>query len=201
MFSRLPLTTPGLRVGLLGGSFDPPHEGHMHISRWALKEFGLDQVWWLVSPGNPLKAQGPAPMERRMEACRALVDHHPRIVVTDLEAQFGTRYTAATLARLFKRAPHVRFVWLMGADNLANFHRWEKWSTIMKTIPIGVLARPEEQIKAGCSHAARCYRNNRLPARRSTALPFRKAPCWALLTGPMVRISSTEIRARGDWKG
>jgi nicotinate-nucleotide adenylyltransferase len=198
MFSTLPYATPGLRVGLLGGSFDPPHEGHLHISRWALKEFGLDKVWWLVSPGNPLKTRGPAPLERRMAACRAMVDH-PRIVVTDLEAQFGTRYTAQTLARLFRRYPGVRFVWLMGADNLATFHRWEHWSQIMKSIPIGVLARPGEQIPAGCSPAARSYRNNRLPERWSTSLPFCKPPCWALLTGPMVDMSSTEIRARGDW--
>jgi nicotinate-nucleotide adenylyltransferase len=201
MFSSLPIATPGLRVGLLGGSFDPPHEGHLHISRWALKEFGLDRIWWLVSPGNPLKANGPAPLERRMAACRELVNHHPRIIVTDLEAQLGTRYTAETLARLFELYHDVRFVWLMGADNLASFHRWDKWSDIMKSIPIGVLARPGEQIRAGCSPAARSYRNNRLPARRATALPLRKAPCWALLTGPMMDVSSTEIRARGEWKG
>ncbi len=199
MFSNLPMATKGLRVGLLGGSFDPPHAGHVHISRWALKEFGLDQVWWLVSPGNPLKAEGPAPLHRRMAACRALVDH-PRIVVTDIEAQLGTRYTAQTLARLFELYSGVRFVWLMGADNLADFHRWDKWDRIMESIPIGVLARPGEQIAAGCSPAARRYRNARLSARRSTGLPFQQAPCWSLLTGPMKDVSSTAIRARGDWQ-
>ena len=198
MFSNLPLATAGLRVGLLGGSFDPPHAGHLHISRWALKEFGLDQVWWLVSPGNPLKREGPAPLDRRMAACRAMVDH-PRIIVTDIEAHLGTRYTAATLARLFELYAGVRFVWLMGADNLTGFHRWDKWDRIMESIPIGVLARPGEQIAAGCSPAARRYAHARLSERRSHALPFQDAPSWTLLTGPMMDVSSTEIRNRGDW--
>jgi len=195
---RFPYATRGLRVGLLGGSFDPPHGGHLHISRWALKAFGLDQVWWMVSPGNPLKSRGPAPMARRMAACRALVND-PRIKITDIEAHLGTRYTAATLQALLPRYAGVRFVWLMGADNLANFHRWKDWNWIMNALPVGVLARPGEQLAAGCSLAARRYRQSRLSARRSTALPFRQTPCWSLLNGPMVDISSTEIRNRGVW--
>ncbi len=193
-----PYATPGQRIGLLGGSFDPPHGGHLHISRWALKEFGLDRVWWLVSPGNPLKKQGPAPMAKRMAACRALINE-PRIKVTDIEERLGTRYTAATLQELLPRYPGVRFVWLMGADNLADFHRWKDWDWIMQTVPVGVLARPGEQLAAGCSPAARRYRQYRLSARRSTALPFRQAPCWSLLNGPMLDISSTDIRQAGDW--
>ncbi|KAB7613420.1 nicotinate-nucleotide adenylyltransferase [Amylibacter sp. SFDW26] len=198
MKNGFPIATSGLRVGLLGGSFDPPHNGHLHISKWALKEFGLDQVWWLVSPGNPLKKRGPASLERRMAACEELVQH-PRIKVTDLECQLGTRYTAETLERLLAIYSDVRFVWLMGADNLANFHKWDRWDDIMMTLPIGVLARPEEQVMAGSSPAARRFSKSRLSARRSTALPFRSAPCWSLLNGPMVDMSSTEIRKRGDW--
>jgi nicotinate-nucleotide adenylyltransferase len=170
----------------------------LHISTWALKEFGLDQVWWLVSPGNPLKEHGPAPLEKRMAACRSLVQH-PRIKVTDLESKLGTRYTAETLEKLLELYTGVRFVWLMGADNLASFHKWDRWSDIMEMVPIGVLARPEEQISAGISPAARRYARYRLPTRRSTALPFREAPCWSLLNGPMMNISSTDIRKRGEW--
>ncbi|PIB24058.1 nicotinic acid mononucleotide adenylyltransferase [Amylibacter kogurei] len=196
----MPIATAGLRVGLLGGSFDPPHAGHLHISKWALKEFGLDQVWWLVSPGNPLKSEGPADIDRRVLACEQLVDNHPRIVITDLERRFNTRYTAQTLQEIQKRYLGVRFVWLMGADNLATFHRWDRWDEIMHMMPIGVLARPGDQLAAGCSPAARRFRDYRLKARRSNALPYRAAPCWTLLTGPMVNMSSTEIRARGEWQ-
>jgi nicotinate-nucleotide adenylyltransferase len=195
----MPIATQGLRVGLLGGSFDPPHGGHLHISKWAMKEFGLDRVWWLVSPGNPLKAEGPADLDRRMDACNALNDH-PRIIVTDLERRFGTRYTAQTLTALQARYVGVRFVWLMGADNLAEFHRWDRWQDIMHMMPIGVMARPDQQLAAGCSPAARMFRRQRLSSRRSNALPFKQAPCWSLLTGPMVNVSSTQIRARGDWE-
>ncbi len=195
---QMPFAPQGLRVGLLGGSFDPPHAGHLHISTWALKEFGLDQVWWLVSPGNPLKKHGPAPLDKRMAACGTLVQH-PRIKVTDLETRLGTRYTAETLDNLLQLYAGVRFVWLMGADNLASFHKWDRWGDIMEMVPIGILARPEEQIPAGNSPAARRYARYRLPAHRSTALPFRKAPCWSLLNGPMMDISSTDIRKRGEW--
>ena len=195
----MPIATQGLRVGLLGGSFDPPHGGHLHISKWAMKEFGLDRVWWMVSPGNPLKAQGPADLDRRMDACNALNDH-PRIIVTDLERRFKTRYTAETLTALQARYSGVRFVWLMGADNLADFHRWDRWQEIMHMVPIGVMARPDQQLAAGCSPAARMFRRKRLSSRRSNALPFKQAPCWSLLTGPMVNMSSTQIRARGDWQ-
>ncbi|MFQ5624216.1 MAG: nicotinate-nucleotide adenylyltransferase [Paracoccaceae bacterium] len=193
-----PLATPGLKVGLLGGSFDPPHAGHVHISRWAMRRFGLDRVWWLVSPGNPLKADGPAPLERRMAACRALV-RHPRILVTDIEARMGTRYTAQTLAGLFGRYPGVRFVWLMGADNLGQFHRWENWQWIMENVPIGVMARHGQQVSAGLSPAAARYRRFRLDARRARRLPFARPPAWCLLTGRMVDQSSSAIRALGHW--
>ena len=198
MSEGFPATQMGMTIGLLGGSFDPPHAGHIHISRWALRKFRLDQVWWLVSPGNPLKDSGPAPLDRRLDACRQLA-RHPRLRVTDLETRLGTRYTADTLAALLGRYPGVRFVWLMGADNLADFHRWDRWDWIMENIPIGVMARPKEQIAAGLSPAARRYGRYRLNARRAAALPLRPAPCWTLLTGRTIDISSTEIRARGDW--
>ena len=198
MHTPFPFATSGQTIGLLGGSFDPPHGGHVHISRRALAAFGLDRVWWLVSPGNPLKERGPRPLARRVAACRDLVDD-PRILVTDIEARLGTRYTAATLRALLPRYPGVRFVWLMGADNLASFHRWKDWDQIMETLPVGVMARPEEQLAAGGSFAARRYARYRVQARRAAVLPYRAAPAWCLLGGPMVDMSSTEIRAKGDW--
>jgi len=188
----------GMAVGLLGGSFDPPHEGHAHITREALKRFGLDEVWWLVSPGNPLKARGPAPLPVRMNAARAVMDH-PRVRVTDLEARLGTRYTAETLDALRIRYRAVRFVWLMGADNLATFHRWERWRHILDTVPVGVLARPGQQISARMSPAALQYRRWRLKGREATRLPFARPPAWCFVNVPMVDVSSTAIRARGDW--
>ncbi len=198
MKSGMPLATKGLRIGLLGGSFDPPHSGHMHISKWAIKEFSLDRIWWLVSPGNPLKKDAPADLDRRLSACNKLVNH-PKIIVTDLERVFNTRYTAQTLISLKSQYRGVRFVWLMGADNLAEFHKWDRWQDIMHMLPVGVMARPNQQLAANCSPAARIFRESRLSARSSTALPFKEAPSWSLLTGPMDDESSSKIRAKGKW--
>lgn len=194
----LPYARQGMSVGLFGGSFDPPHAGHVHISREALKRFGLDRVWWLVSPGNPLKSEGPAPLDRRMTAARAMVQH-PRVEVTDLEARLGTRYTAETLKRLIALYPGVRFVWLMGADNLAQFHLWQDWDWIMETVPVGVLARPGQGISARMGKAAQTYRRFKLPALAADRLAFSQAPAWCFLNLPMVDMSSTDIRARGEW--
>lgn len=194
----LPFAAPGQAIGLFGGSFDPPHAGHLHVSKEALKRFRLDQVWWLVSPGNPLKAQGPAALDRRMAAANALVDH-PRIRVSDLEAQLGTRYTGLTLRRLQVRYPRVRFIWLMGADNLAEFHMWQDWNWIMHHVPIGVLARPGQRISARTSKAAQKFRGAKLPAAAAPLLAGRVAPAWCFLNVPMINLSSTEFRSRGDW--
>ncbi|MEM7743564.1 MAG: nicotinate-nucleotide adenylyltransferase [Pseudomonadota bacterium] len=190
---------PGQRIGLLGGSFDPPHPGHLHITSRALKAAALDRVWWLVSPGNPLKERGPAELDRRVAAARALVGRHPRVEVTDIERHLGSPYTANTLMQLHKRYPGVRFVWLMGADNLANFHRWERWERIIETVPMLVLARPHEQLRAGLSPAARRYARLRVPETAATGLGRDGRPGWALLTGPMSPHSSTEIRGTGAW--
>ena len=193
-----PPARAGMAIGLLGGSFDPPHAGHAHITREALKRFGLDEIWWLVSPGNPLKAHQPAPLEKRMAAAREVM-HHPRVRVTDLEARLGTRYTAETLAALRRLYPGVRFVWLMGADNLATFHRWERWREIMATVPVGVLARPGQRISARTSPAALLYRRFRLRGREAPRLARASPPAWSFVNVPMVDISSTDLRARGDW--
>ncbi len=193
-----PVAKAGQVIGLLGGSFDPPHAGHVHITKAALKRFGLDHVWWLVSPGNPLKADGPAPLVQRMQAARAMM-RHPRVRVTDLEARLGTRYTAQTLAALRIRYPGVRFVWLMGADNLAQFHRWQDWRWIMETVPIGVLARPGDRISARVSKAARVYARAKLPKQAAHVLGRKAAPAWSFVNLPLSDQSSTAIRARGEW--
>jgi len=193
-----PVASAGQRIGLLGGSFDPPHAGHVHITRRALREMALDRVWWLVTPGNPLKPKGPAELARRLAACRATI-RHPRVTVTDVEARLNVRYTADTLERLAALYPAVRFVWLMGADNMAGFHRWDRWRSIMATVPVGVLARPGEQLPAGLSPAARAFADARLPARCAGALASLPAPRWTLLPGPMSPASSTAIRRSGRW--
>lgn len=198
MRAGFPKASAGQKVGLLGGSFDPAHEGHAHITRAALKRFGLDAVWWLVSPGNPLKSEGPAPMARRIAAAEA-VCRNPRVTVTDLEARIGTRFTAATLGKLMALYPGVHFVWLMGADNLTTFHRWDRWQWILDNVPVGVLARPGHGIAARQSKAAIAYARYRLPAARARALATHAPPAWCYLNVPMVDVSSTEIRARGDW--
>lgn len=194
----IPNATVGMKIGLLGGSFDPPHHGHAHISRIALTRFDLDEVWWLVSPGNPLKARQPAPLAKRMQACRDLV-RHPRIRVTDFETQAGTQYTAETLQALRKTYHGVNFVWLMGADNLASFHLWDRWQTIMETVPVGVLARPGEQNSARMSPAAKRYSRFRLPGRKARGLATATRPAWCFVSMPMVDVSSTKLRLQGGW--
>lgn len=198
MRHQLPYARPGQVIGLLGGSFDPPHQGHVHITLEAMKRFGLDRVWWLVSPGNPLKSEGPAPIQRRMAAARALI-RHPRVDVTDVEAYLGTRFTAATLSGLQRLYPGVRFVWLMGADNLAGFHRWDRWEQIMHTVPVGVIARPGKRLTARMSKAADVYAPYRIRGRDARRLGQAQAPAWCFINVPLDRTSSTAIRARGDW--
>jgi nicotinate-nucleotide adenylyltransferase len=194
-----PAARPGQRIGLLGGSFDPAHAGHLHITLWSLKALRLDRVWWLVSPGNPLKPDAPAGLERRLVAARRLARDR-RVAVTDLEARIGTRHTAAMLIELRRRYPGVRFVWLMGADNLAGFHRWDRWRAILAMVPVAVLARPGGQLRAGLSPAARAYARWRVPQRSAAALADMRPPAWALIVGPMLDLSSSELRARGRWK-
>lgn len=183
---------------MLGGSFDPPHAGHVHISLEAMRRFGLDQVWWLVTPGNPLKEHGPAPLTERMAACRSILTH-PRMHASDFEAQAGTRYTAETLERLKAARPAVQFVWLMGADNLAQFDHWKGWKEILNQVPVGVLARPGQRISARMSKAARIYAPFRIKGRSSLCLGRSKAPAWCFVNVPMRHISSTELRKSGHW--
>ncbi|EIE50250.1 nicotinic acid mononucleotide adenylyltransferase [Citreicella sp. 357] len=178
---------------MLGGSFDPPHAGHVHITLEALRRFRLDRIVWLVSPGNPLKPRGPAPLADRMAAARAIM-RHPRVMVSDFESLAGTRYTASTLRALHAAYRGTRFVWLMGADNLAQFHRWDDWHGIMQSTPVGVLARPGSRLAARGSVAAAVYAGARLPAQAAPLLAMRPAPAWCFVNVPMVDLSSTELR-------
>ncbi|GAA6206837.1 nicotinate-nucleotide adenylyltransferase [Cognatishimia sp. WU-CL00825] len=191
---------PGMTVGLLGGSFDPPHLGHVHITKEALKRFDLDHILWLVSPGNPLKSKGPAAISRRMKAAQDLMDH-PRVTVSDFEARAGTRYTAETIQKLIQAYPGVNFVWLMGADNLAQFHKWKDWRKIMDLTPVGVLARPGDRIAARAGKAADVYRDFRIKGRHSRLLGSAQAPAWSFVNVPMVNLSSTQLRENGGWVG
>lgn len=198
MVLELPPHRSGQTIGLLGGSFDPAHTGHVHITREALKRFELDRVWWLVSPGNPLKARGPAPMAERLAYARTLM-RHPRVTVTDVEARLKTRYTADTLRALGRLMPGARMVWLMGADNLAQLHRWDDWRSILETTPVGVLARPGDRLAGRLSPAANAFRRWQLPESAAGALARAQAPAWCMVNVPLNAASSTAIRARGDW--
>lgn len=192
----LPPHTPGLSIGLFGGSFNPAHEGHLLVAETALRRLRLDRIWWLVTPGNPLKdVSGLPSQEARMAACRALIGHEPRIVVTGIEAEIGTRYTQETVRFLQARCKGVHFVWLMGADNLAGFHRWQKWREIVEAIPFAIIDRPGSTLRAVASPAARAYADYRIDERDAGGLALLPAPAWVFLHGRRSEASSTRLRA------
>jgi len=191
---RTPLALPRQRIGLLGGSFNPPHEGHRIVALTALKRLELGAVWWVVTPGNPLKARGgQTGQAARMEASRAFVRHR-RMIVTGFEAELGTPYTVATLMFLKRRFPTTRLVWLMGADNLATFDRWRHWRTIARIVPICVVDRPGWRFKALASPAARALWRWRIPEAKAGLLAGMKPPAWTFLTTRLSQESSTELR-------
>jgi len=183
------------RIGLLGGSFNPAHEGHRDISLAALAYLDLDEVWWVVSPQNPLKsAAGMASFAERLASAKAMADH-PRIRVTDIERKLGTRYTADTLRKLVTRFPSYRFVWLMGADNLAQISSWADWTRIFHLTPIAVFDRPTYTIKALTSLAARRFRRSRRREAALKTLAATPAPAWVFVHHRLNPISATQIRA------
>jgi nicotinate-nucleotide adenylyltransferase len=191
----VPPHAPGMRIGLFGGTFDPPHQAHLAATLLVLKRLKLDRVWWLVTPGNPLKnTKGLGPLPERIAAARALT-HHPRIDVTGLEAVIKTRYTYDTISWLLARCPGVRFVWIMGADNLRSFHRWQKWRKIAEQVPIVVVDRLGPSLYAAASPAGNALARMRIPERAASSLPDRKAPAWAFLHGLKSPLSSTALRA------
>lgn len=183
---------PGMRVGLFGGSFNPAHEGHAHVAETARRHLGLDRVVWLAAPQNPLKEVS-APLEARLASATGWT--RARHLVSDAERRLGAGYTIDTVRRLKRRYPTVRFVWVMGADGLAELHRWRAWPELMREIPIAVVARPGSTIRALTSPAARRFTAARLPEREAGRLPFASPPAWVWLTGPWNWASSTALRA------
>ena len=191
---RLPPAPPGSRIGLLGGSFDPPHAGHLLVARTALRRLRLDRLWWMVTPGNPLKDHGHlAPLARRIALSRALA-RHPRILVTGFEAAFHIRYTADTIRLLKRRRAGARFVWIMGADSLKTFHRWQSWEEIARAVPLAIIDRPGATLSPLSAPAARRFANARLPERDAALLPARTPPAWVFLHGARSPVSSTLLR-------
>jgi nicotinate-nucleotide adenylyltransferase len=182
-------------VGLLGGSFNPAHDGHRHITVNALARLDLDEVWWLVSPQNPLKASaGMAPLAERLAGARR-VARHPRIRVLDIERRLGTRYTADTLAALQERFPDIRFVWLTGADILSELPRWARWTEIFQRVPVAVFARPSYVLRAMAGKAATRFAHSRAGTARERALPYLPPPAWSFLMMKLHPASATALRA------
>src|ERR1700733_4660184 len=197
----LPPNAPGMRLGLFGRTFDPAPAAPRAACLLALHRLGLDRVWWLVTPGNPLKdTQGLAPLAERLAAAQALA-HHPRIDVTDLEAELGTPYTYETVSYLRRRCPGVHFVWIMGADNLRSFHRWQRWRGIAALVPIAVIDRLGPSLYATASAAAQALSRFRLPEMAATKLAQRKPPAWIYLHGLKSPLSSTALRAERAREG
>jgi len=184
-----------MRIGLFGGTFDPPHAAHRAACLIALNRLGLDRVWWMVTPGNPLKdTRGLAPLADRIRAARALA-RHPRIDVTGFEADIGTRYTYQTLRYLRRHCPGVRFVWIMGADNLRSFHRWQKWRGIAAMLPMVVIDRLGPSLYAAASTAGQALARSRISEGSARSLPNRSPPAWVYLHGLKSPLSSTALRA------
>ncbi len=193
---KLPPSAPGLKIGLFGGSFNPPHEGHRGASLLALRRLGLDWLWWLVSPGNPLKdTHELAPLAMRLAAVRRLAQH-PRIAVSGIEAAIGTRYSYETIAYLTQRCPGVHFVWIMGADNLASFHQWKGWRDIAALVPIAVIDRPGSTWSAIHSPAGALLSRYRFEESNGRAFAMAKPPAFIFLHGPRSSLSSTALRAK-----
>lgn len=191
---KLPHAEPGNRIGIFGGSFNPPHSGHRLVASTVLKRAGLDQVWWFVTPGNPLKSHSDlAPLETRLRMTSGVADH-PRMKVTAYEAVLGTPYTARTVMALRAMRPQLRFVWVMGADNLGSFHRWQDWRAIVQSVPIAIVDRPGASMSVLSAPMAKVYEKYRLDEQDAALLADMEAPAWTFLHTPLDRTSSTELR-------
>ena len=192
---RMPHVEKRMQVGLFGGSFNPPHAGHALVAEIALRTLQLDQLWWMVTPGNPLKAgRQIAPLTQRLALSEAFAED-PRIKVTAFEAGFRVRYTADTLSLVRSRNPGVDFVWVMGADNLADFHRWQRWREIVMSMPVAVIDRPGSTLSFVSSVMARTFDYARVPERAAGRLARMEAPAWTFIHGPRSSLSSTALRA------
>ncbi|KPF45154.1 nicotinate-nucleotide adenylyltransferase [Rhizobium sp. G187] len=194
----MPHVEPGMVVGLFGGSFNPPHRGHLLVAEIAIRRLKLDQLWWMVTPGNPLKSHRQlAPLGERLTACEALAED-PRIKITAFEQALGTSYTAKTLEFIRARNHDVNFVWVMGADNLAGFHHWQNWQKIASTFPIAVIDRPGSTLAYLSSKMARTFDYARVDEEDAGVLWQKKAPAWTFIHGPRSTLSSTALRSAAE---
>ncbi len=192
--STTPIATPGMRIGLFGGSFNPAHEGHRLVALQCLKRLALDRVWIMVTPGNPLKDHSElAPLDQRMAQTARMMDD-PRLEVTGFEAEHAFTYTWETVDFLTRTHPGTRFVWIMGADSLQNFHHWERWQDIARLVPMAIYARPGATFRATHSPAATALAEARLPEDKAAILADSAPPAWVYLRGVMSAASSTAIR-------
>jgi nicotinate-nucleotide adenylyltransferase len=194
--AHLPPTSTRQRIGLFGGSFDPPHAGHLHVAETAIKQLDLDQVWWFPARGNPLKAP-PGDFDKRLDAVTELTSQNRAMRVSDIEARARITYSVDLIRLVRAHCPHAQLVWLMGSDSLYGFHKWKDWRTIANMIPLAVVARPGSTIAARKSIFAQIYQFNRLPRRALKKLPVADPPAWGFLTAPMNPASSTALRADG----
>ena len=200
MIPKLPPHSKNLRIGLLGGSFNPAHSGHKLISTIALKRLKLDYVWWIVTPGNPLKDNRTLPSQnRRMQQAQTIASH-PRIKITGFESQIQTRYTYGTITYIKRRCKNVKFIWLMGADNLKSFHHWQNWRNIANQVPIAIIDRPGTTLKSMQSRTAHSLKKFRIKESSAPVLPSLKAPAWIFLHGRRTDLSSTILRKNQNKK-
>lgn len=197
---RMPHVEKGMQVGLFGGSFNPPHAGHVLVAEVALRTLELDQLWWMVTPGNPLKSgRELLPLAERIAQSEQIAPQ-PRVKVTAFEAAFDVRYTADTLELVRNRNPGVDFVWIMGADNLTQFHQWQRWREIATTMPIAVIDRPGSTLAFVSSVFAKTFADARIDERNAARLAHRSAPAWTFIHGPRSSLSSTAIREKAQAK-
>lgn len=193
-YLTMPHSERGMAIGLFGGSFNPPHQGHLLVAETALRKLGLDQLWWMVTPGNPLKSHKELmPLAERIAACEAMIED-PRIKVTAFEQSLGTSYTAKTLSVVKERNHHAHFVWIMGADNLQSFHLWRNWRQIASEFPMAIIDRPGSTLAFLSSKTAQTFARARIDEDDARTLPWRKAPAWVFLHGPRSTLSSTALR-------
>lgn len=194
----LPPVYSGMKIGLFGGSFDPPHKGHLHVSQWAFRQLSVDQVWWLVTTQNPMKNKVSASIEQRVQAAKEFVND-PRITITCLENHIGFQYTLFTLCYLKQKFVGLKFVWMMGSDNLQSFEHWHQRKQIIKQMPIAVFPRPGFAVSTVTNKAKRLLGTNRIKDDFATNLIYMDAPVWAILSVPHCHSSSSSIRNKGVW--
>lgn len=193
-YLHMPKTVKGEKIGLFGGSFNPPHAGHVLVAELALERLKLDQIWWMVTPGNPLKdTRALAPLKQRISLSEQLI-RDQRIHVTAFEAMYKIRYTADTLALVRHQRPDAHLVWIMGADNLMGFHHWQEWDKIVRNYPVAVINRPGSNMAAEDSVMAQQFHAARLPETSAAQLATQQAPAWVFIHGPQSDLSSTQLR-------